>query len=54
MPLSLHPYITGVPHRIDALDRGLEYICRHDDVWFATGSEIVDWYRKHGGGTQAA
>jgi len=41
MPLSLHPYITGVPHRIGSLDKGLEYICRHDDVWFATGSEIV-------------
>jgi peptidoglycan/xylan/chitin deacetylase (PgdA/CDA1 family) len=54
MPLSLHPYITGVPHRIDALDRGLEYICRHDDVWFATGSEIVDWYRKHGAQSQPA
>lgn len=44
MPLSLHPYISGVPHRIDYLDRGLEYICRHDDVWFATGSEIVDHF----------
>lgn len=46
MPLSLHPYITGVPHRIDYLDRGLEYICRHSDVWFATGSEIVEHYIK--------
>src|SRR5262245_23760070 len=46
MPLSLHPYITGVPHRIDALDKGLEYICRHGDVWFATGSEIVAHFRK--------
>jgi len=46
MPLSLHPYITGVPHRIDALDKGLEYICRHDDVWFATGSEIVAHFLK--------
>jgi allantoinase len=49
MPLSLHPYITGVPHRIDALDRGLEYICRHSDVWFATGSEIVAHYLKVAG-----
>jgi allantoinase len=46
MPLSLHPYITGVPHRIDSLDKGLEYICRHSDVWFATGSEIVSHYIK--------
>jgi len=46
MPLSLHPYITGVPHRIDSLDKGLEYICRHEDVWFATGSEIVEHFLK--------
>lgn len=49
MPLSLHPYITGVPHRIDYLDRGLEYICRHDDVWFATGSEICRHYLEQTG-----
>jgi allantoinase len=48
MPISLHPYITGVPHRIDSLDRGLAYICRHDDVWLATGSEIIDAYLNSG------
>ena len=53
MPLSLHPYITGVPHRIDSLDRGLDYICRHDGVWFATGSEIVAHYRAQREGKNA-
>jgi len=46
MPLSLHPYLTGVLHRIDSLDKGLEYICGHDDVWFTTGSEIAAHFLK--------
>lgn len=40
--ISLHPYIVGLPHRIGALRRGLEYICRHPGVWRATGAEIAD------------
>lgn len=40
--ISLHPYIVGLPFRIGALERGLEYICRHDGVWRATGEEITD------------
>lgn len=44
MAIALHPYITGVPHRIDALDAALRYICAHDDVWLATGREIVEHY----------
>ena len=41
MAIALHPYITGVPHRIGALDRALEYICRHEGVWLTTGAEIA-------------
>lgn len=48
MAISLHPYITGRPHRIDALDDALAYICRHEDVWLATGSEIVDAFLESG------
>lgn len=48
MAICLHPFIIGVPHRIGALDRALEYICRHEDVWHATGEEIVDHYLKSG------
>jgi hypothetical protein len=32
----------GAPHRIDALDAALEYIGKHDKVWKATGTEIVE------------
>ena len=40
--ISLHPYIVGLPFRIGALERGLDYICSHDGVWRATGEEIAD------------
>jgi peptidoglycan/xylan/chitin deacetylase (PgdA/CDA1 family) len=45
MGIALHPYLTGVPHRIDAFDAALAYICRHARVWKATGSEIARYYR---------
>ncbi len=45
MAICLHPFLIGVPHRIDALDSALEYICGHEGLWRATGSEIVDHYR---------
>jgi peptidoglycan/xylan/chitin deacetylase (PgdA/CDA1 family) len=48
MAIALHPYLTGVPHRIDALDRALSYILRHDDVWLTTGGEIAAWFAEHG------
>lgn len=42
MAIALHPYITGVPHRIGALDSALEYVCGHDEVWLTTGAEIAE------------
>ncbi len=48
MSISVHPFIIGVPHRIWALESGLDYIAGHDDVWFATGEEIVDHYLSSG------
>jgi len=50
MAIALHPYITGVPHRIGALDAALDYICRHDGVWRTTGAEIARHYLKQAGG----
>jgi allantoinase len=49
MAIALHPYLTGVPHRIDALDAALAHICKHDKVWLATGSEIARHYRAQQG-----
>ena len=45
MALSIHPYITGVPHRIRYLEEVLDYVIGHDGVALMTASEIGDWYR---------
>jgi peptidoglycan/xylan/chitin deacetylase (PgdA/CDA1 family) len=44
MAIALHPYLTGMPHRIGALDAALEYICGHEGVWRATGNEIASHF----------
>jgi len=42
MCIALHPYLVGVPHRIQSLDRALSYICKHEGVWRTTGREIYE------------
>jgi hypothetical protein len=32
----------------EGAESGLDYIASHDDVWFATGEEIVDHYLASG------
>ncbi len=49
MAIALHPYLTGVPHRIGALDAALEYVCRHEGVWRATGAEIASCFLAQAG-----
>lgn len=44
MPISIHPYLTGVPHRIKYLEQLYDYILGHDEVAWMTGEEILDWY----------
>jgi peptidoglycan/xylan/chitin deacetylase (PgdA/CDA1 family) len=44
MAISIHPYITGVPHRIRYLEELLDYVGGHDGVAWMTASEIGDWY----------
>jgi peptidoglycan/xylan/chitin deacetylase (PgdA/CDA1 family) len=44
MVISVHGFLMGVAHRIGALETALEHIKGHDDVWFATGGEIIDHY----------
>jgi allantoinase len=46
MAICLHPYLSGVPHRIRYLDEALGYIAGHDHVWWATGAEIIDAYKE--------
>ena len=44
MAIAVHPFVSGQPHRVVALERALEYICGHEGVWLATGWEIVQHY----------
>ena len=46
LTLNIHPWFIGQPHRIKYLDQALTHIVQHEGVWKATGSEIVDWYKK--------
>jgi peptidoglycan/xylan/chitin deacetylase (PgdA/CDA1 family) len=45
MAISVHPYISGVPHRIAYLERLYEYIRSRPGVWLCKGEDILDWYR---------
>lgn len=45
MAISIHPYITGAPHRIRYVEELLDYIAGHDEAAFMTASQIGDWYR---------
>ena len=45
MAIAVHPYVTGVPHRIKYLEQLYAYIQKHSDVWMCTGEEIYEWYR---------
>lgn len=40
--LSLRPWLSGVPHRIAAMEAVLDHVGRHAGVWSATASEIVE------------
>lgn len=44
MTISLHPYLTGAPHRFDYLETLFEAITGNPAVRMMTGSQIVDWF----------
>ena len=48
MCIAIHPYITGVPHRIAALVALMEELAANPDVVFMQGREIRDWYLASG------
>ncbi|WP_157570820.1 polysaccharide deacetylase family protein [Microtetraspora malaysiensis] len=43
--LGLHPWLVGHPFRIGHVERVLAHMAASPDVWLATGSEVVDWFR---------
>jgi peptidoglycan/xylan/chitin deacetylase (PgdA/CDA1 family) len=44
LTFGIHPYISGVPHRIKYLREMLQYLSSHEGVVFWNGSQIYDWF----------
>lgn len=44
MAISIHPYLTGVPHRIRYLEALYDHILAHEEIVVWTGEEILDWF----------
>ena len=45
LSITLHGFLIGHPFRAKHLERALAYIKQHDQVWIATGAEMLDWYK---------
>jgi peptidoglycan/xylan/chitin deacetylase (PgdA/CDA1 family) len=45
MGLAVHPYISGVPHRIGWFERALTHMASRPGTLFWQGREIMQWYR---------
>ncbi len=43
--LMMHPQVIGKPGRAMMLERLIQHMQSYPDVWFATGSQIADWWR---------
>jgi allantoinase len=48
LSFAIHPYITGVPHRIGVIEDILAELARRPEVAFMQGREIMDWYLASG------
>jgi allantoinase len=44
MGLAVHPYISGVPHRIGWFERVLTHLASRPGTLFWQGRQIMDWY----------
>ena len=47
-PFQFHPYISSRPGRAKALRGLIQYMKKQKGVWFATGSEVAEWWLKQG------
>ncbi len=43
MAIAVHPYVSGVPHRIRYFEAVYDYIRKKKGVWLTTGEEIYEW-----------
>ncbi|HEV7619931.1 MAG TPA: polysaccharide deacetylase family protein [Burkholderiaceae bacterium] len=44
MGIAVHPFLSGVPHRIKYFEQALAYLKQQPGVLFWTGEQILDWY----------
>lgn len=44
MAISVHPFLSGVPHCIGYVEEVLKHILSKPDVLFWTGEHLLDWY----------
>ena len=44
MAIAVHPYISGVPHRIKYFEQVLDTLRNRPGVAFWTGEQILEWY----------
>jgi peptidoglycan/xylan/chitin deacetylase (PgdA/CDA1 family) len=45
--VMMHPQVMGKPGRVLMLDKLIRHIKQHPDVWFATGSDVADWWSRN-------
>jgi peptidoglycan/xylan/chitin deacetylase (PgdA/CDA1 family) len=45
LAITIHPWMSGQPHRIQFLEQALAPIAKHKGVWQATGAEIYDCWK---------
>jgi allantoinase len=43
--LVLHPYLSGVPHRIGMLNEFFEHVRSADEVWWTRAHKVAEWFR---------
>jgi hypothetical protein len=44
MPIPIHAYLSGQPHRFVYLEKLYRYLAEQPGVVFMTGAEIHDWF----------
>lgn len=46
MGISMHTYISGVPHRMKYVEKVFQHIRSKSDILVWTGEQILDWYKQ--------
>jgi len=44
--IAVHPFLSGVPHRIKYFEQALDYLAGHEHVSFMTGEQILEWFER--------